>query len=206
MPLVFQQDINENAKIGVWCITEPESFFLEQVNASQNINNPMKRWQHLAGRLLLKTINPSFPLDAICIEENGRPFLKGNPLHFSISHTAEYVAAIICSSHPVGVDIEKIDSKIQRVKHKFIDFEEMAILNELPLNDDEQNTLAWCVKEAVFKWHQRGGVDFIKHIRICETQKNLDGIKVYCDFLKGERVSIVVRALRYEDCMLAWVE
>lgn len=206
MPLVFQQDINENAKIGVWCITEPETFFLEQVELSKEINNPLKRWQHLAGRVLLKSIQPSFPLEAICIAQNGRPFIEGESISFSISHTAEFVAAIISSSGRVGVDMEKIDSKIHNVKHKFLEAEELDILHRLALNDDERITLAWCVKEAIFKWYQKGGVDFIRHIRIRHTQMNLSAIQVDCDFLKEGTLRKIVRAFRYEDCMLAWVE
>ena len=30
----------------------------------------------------------------------------------------------------------------------------------------EKATLIWCCKEAVFKWHQTGGVDLIKDIII----------------------------------------
>ena len=32
MPLVYQQNINETTKLGVWHITESEAFFLQQVN------------------------------------------------------------------------------------------------------------------------------------------------------------------------------
>jgi len=48
MPLVYQQDINEDAKIGVWHITESEDFFLESVFPQKEINHPHKRLQHLA--------------------------------------------------------------------------------------------------------------------------------------------------------------
>lgn len=207
MPLVFQQNINLTAKIGVWHITEPLSFFLERVAVSRPISHSLKKLQHLAGRYLLKSIDDSFPLEAICIADNGKPYLNGHPIHFSISHSGEYVAAVIDSSKPVGVDVEKISSKIQAVKHKFIDSDELSLLNQTSLHVDEQITLAWCVKEAVFKWFQKGGVDFISHIRIKAVKVNKkDDISVVCDFLKGGQVTIEVKAIRFENYILAMTE
>ena len=45
---------------------------------------------------------------------------------------------------------------------KFISEKNLRNLNK------EKATLIWCCKEAVFKWHQKGGVDFIKDIIIPE--------------------------------------
>ena len=53
MPLVYQQNINEHTKIGVWHILEAEDFFLEKVKEQYKITHPQKRIQHLAGRYLL---------------------------------------------------------------------------------------------------------------------------------------------------------
>jgi len=34
------------------------------------------------------------------------------------------------------------------------------------LNDPKLITVAWCTKEAVYKWNGKRGVDFIKHLPI----------------------------------------
>ena len=56
MPLFYQQNINEDAKIGVWHIAETESFFSQKFIPIVSIKNEQKRIQHLAGRFLLKFI------------------------------------------------------------------------------------------------------------------------------------------------------
>jgi Holliday junction resolvase-like predicted endonuclease len=76
MPLVYQQNINETAKIGVWHITESEDFFLETVFPQKEINHPHKKLQHLAGRYLLKKIGKDFPLDLIKVNSAGKPYLE----------------------------------------------------------------------------------------------------------------------------------
>jgi hypothetical protein len=58
MPLVYQQNINESTKLGVWHITEPEDFYLKQVPLQREISHPNKRLQHLAARYLLKELYP----------------------------------------------------------------------------------------------------------------------------------------------------
>ena len=86
MPLVYQQNINEVTKLAVWHITESEDFFLPVVTVSNNISHPHKRLQHLAGRYLLVELFEDFPLELIRIADTRKPFLPGDPFHFSISH------------------------------------------------------------------------------------------------------------------------
>src|SRR5436190_1663294 len=120
MPLVYQQNINATTKIGVWHISESEDFFLEQVPVQREITHPHKRLQHLAGRLLLKELFPDFPHELIRIAETRKPFLENEAYHFSISHCGNYAAVIVSSDHRVGVDIEQVSEKIEKVKHKFL--------------------------------------------------------------------------------------
>jgi hypothetical protein len=61
MPLFYQHNINDIAKLAVWHISEPEDFFLEKVQLQKTINHPHKRLQHLAGRYLLQLLHPDFP-------------------------------------------------------------------------------------------------------------------------------------------------
>ena len=52
MPLLFQQDLNEYAKIGIWELKEAEIFFSD-IPTKIYIPHPNRRLQHLAGRYLL---------------------------------------------------------------------------------------------------------------------------------------------------------
>jgi len=129
MPIIYQHNINERTKLAVWHITEPESFFLQRVPLKKEVSHPHKRLQHLAGRYLLPDLFPGFPLDAIRVADTRRPFLDNEQYHFSISHCGNFAAAIVSTAQRVGVDIEEITPRIEKVQHKFVSAEEWAFLS-----------------------------------------------------------------------------
>ncbi|MFZ4056936.1 MAG: 4'-phosphopantetheinyl transferase family protein, partial [Ferruginibacter sp.] len=120
MPLVYQHNINECVKLGVWHIHEPEAFFLNMVPLQQSIAHPKKRLQHLAGRYLLQSLYPNFPYSLIQIADTRKPFLPNAEFHFSISHCALYAAAIVSTEYRVGVDIETISNRPEKIQFKFL--------------------------------------------------------------------------------------
>ena len=130
MPLFYQHNINEDTKLGIWHIEEPETFFLEKVPLKKDVSHPFKRLQHLAGRYLLSYLFPDFPLAEIRIADTRQPFLESEKYHFSISHCGQFAAAIVSSRNRVGVDIERITPRIQAVAQKFLHEEEVHFFNE----------------------------------------------------------------------------
>ena len=68
------------------------------------------------------------------------------------------------------MDIEYISEKPLKLSSKFNTRNSQQDLTK------EKATLIWCCKEAVFKWHQKGGVDFIKDIIIPEFSVKEKGI------------------------------
>ena len=130
MPLVYQQNINEHTKIGVWHIAEEEDFFLSSVPLHRNVTHPKKRLQHLAGRLILSELFNDFPLSLIEIADTNKPYLADELYHFSISHCGDYATAIVSKTNRVGVDIEIPTEKILRIRHKFLSENEHFLLSE----------------------------------------------------------------------------
>lgn len=167
MPLFYQQDINPTTKLAVWKIEEAESFFLRSVPLGREITHPHKRLQHLAGRFLLPYLFPDFPHHEIEVADTRKPFLPGEQYHFSISHCSAYAAAIVSSTDRVGVDIETISPRVEKIKHKFLHPDELVFVHGYP-NDQQIPllTLLWSCKEAMFKWWGRGDVDFSEVLRI----------------------------------------
>ncbi|HTI92957.1 MAG TPA: 4'-phosphopantetheinyl transferase superfamily protein [Puia sp.] len=219
MPLFYQHNINQDTKLGIWFIEEPESFFLEKVPLKKDVSHPFKRRQHLAGRYLLSYLFPEFPIDEIRIADTRQPFLASQKYHFSISHCGNYAAAIVSTNSRVGVDIEQISPRIERVAHKFLDDEEMHFFNEdyaLFLEQwglrgrvfQEFLTLIWSAKEAIFKWYGRGELDFKKHMKL-EGSINLDGdwIKLPFVFSKSWAIHLGIEGRIFEEqsLALAWV-
>lgn len=179
MPVLFEDNINATTRLGIWHIEEDEIFFKTLVPQHRNVTHPHKRLQHLAGRFLLKYLFADFPAGQIVIADTRKPFLPGETYHFSISHCGDYAAAIVSKEYRVGIDIEIPGDKVGRIKHKFVSEEEDAAIAP---KTQEELTLIWNAKEAVYKWHGDGEVNFKKHIQI-KQYKN-DKSLFECFFVK----------------------
>ena len=205
MPLIYQHQINDSTKVGVWHIIEHESFFAEKVQLHQNINHPHKRLQHLAGRYLLTQLFLEFPLIDIKISTTKKPYLKDNTFHFSISHCGNYAAAIISTKNCVGVDVETPQQKITLIQHKFLSKQELLILKNYEANEVQKIIMAWSTKEAIFKWYGLGEVDFKKHIIIKNLQKEQEYCIIHCLFTKHTLTDLQVYNCTIANTNLAWV-
>ncbi|HVM89717.1 MAG TPA: 4'-phosphopantetheinyl transferase superfamily protein [Puia sp.] len=218
MPLFYQHNINESTKLAIWHIQEDEGFFLTRVPLRRDITHPHKRLQHLAGRYLLPALFEDFPLEEIMIADTRKPFLPNEKYHFSISHCGQFAAAIASSKNRVGVDIEMITPRILRIAHKFLNnleknfFNEdyKAFLDQWNLKDKvytEYLTLMWSAKEAIYKWHGDGGVDFSENIQLLKfTDINHDEeISLPFVFAKEKIISLSVNAKFFDEMVLAWV-
>lgn len=208
MPIFFQQDIDENTKLGIWKIEEREDFFLQHVPLQREITHPHKRLQHLAGRFLLQHLFPHFPVSLIKIADTRKPFLEDEAYHFSISHCEDYAAAIVSTTERVGVDVEIPTARIERIKNKFLNEGELKILGnenskfEIP---NPKLTLMWCCKEAVYKWWSYGGVDFSEKIRLQPFELQPRG-NLPVRFLLGDKTDLILNYTIFDKLCLAWLK
>ena len=204
MPLVYQQNINASTKMAVWHIAEEESFFLAQVPLQREISHWHKRLQHLAGRLLLKEMYPGFPVALIQIADTKKPFLENEPYHFSISHCGDYAAVIVSKVYRVGVDVELVNEKIERLQPKFMSKAEMQLLQQqCSFNSNQCLTLCWSVKESVYKWWGKGSVDFKRGMVITGIAGNETEGTIHCMFKNNTELQ--VHYLFFNNNFLTWV-
>ena len=158
MPITYKIEKKE-VSILVWEITETLEELLDlygNINTT-NYTSEKRKKEHLISRLMLNKLCEN---GTIIYNEFGAPELD-NGKHLSISHSNELVTVII-SDKKSGIDIEKISEKALRIASKFVSKKNLTKLNK------EKATLIWCLKEAIYKWYQKGGVDFIKDIIIPE--------------------------------------
>ncbi len=177
MPLFKEWTIGDTALAAIWKIEEPEAFFAERTGLQPDIKNEKRRIEHLAGRFLLTHLQHDFPLLNISPDQHDKPRIAENRFFFSISHSWPYVAAVIDTTHEAGIDIQTWHPHIERIQHKFLSPAEQLLFR----NDRQLITLAWCAKEAAYKWNGRRGVDFIEHLPISffdETPENKE-INIY---------------------------
>lgn len=116
--------------------------------------------------LLRYAVNKKFsiPIEKILVErdENGKPFLTGNFLEISLSHSKNWVA---CSfgKIPNGVDIESESSDALEIAKNFFTAEEYNVLRSLSEKELSQEFLKmWTIKESRFKCV--GDINFNKNL------------------------------------------
>jgi phosphopantetheinyl transferase len=207
VPIFFQQQINEDTRLGVWKIEETEEFFKGNVPQHRDVTHPHKRLQHLAGRFLLQFLFPDFPYDLIQIADTRKPFLPAEQYHFSISHCGDYAAAIVSRNKRVGIDIEIPVEKIAGIMYKFLTAKEHELFKLIPgdgsiVNTYQLPTLLWSAKESVFKWYGDGGVDFRKQIQLKKQHESTETID--CFFSKN-KTDLIIHYRQFDHLMLAWV-
>ena len=152
---VIRKIEENNWTIAIWntCESLDELVQLSEKHDLSRIKSEKRKKEFLASRLLLEKIHPNASL---VYNKYGAPTLSdGN--FVSISHSKNLVA-IIVSDKKVGLDIEQISEKTLNLSSKFVEKDKYQKLTS------EKATLIWCCKEAIFKWHQKGGVDFKKDI------------------------------------------
>jgi phosphopantetheinyl transferase len=177
MPEVFREIADSNSVYAIWEITES----LEELEGmiclrhaeltlyqAFQVENRKKQW--LAYRILIRALlmPEDFPVD---YDETGKPFLAGSKYHISVTHSGELAAVIVSSKGLVGIDIEAIRARIERVGEKFLSQEELSEIG--PANLHTLLTLAWCAKDALYKLYGHRGLDFRENIRI-EIPKAID--------------------------------
>lgn len=206
MPLLYQQNINENTRLGLWHIEEPESFFLKKVELTAAISHPHKRLQHLAGRFLLTELFTDFPLTLVKIAETRKPFLESESFHFSISHSRDYAAALVSKTSRVGVDVEMISEKSSRLKYKFLNEVEDDLLLNCGWDHKMGATVGWSIKEALFKWYGSGGVNFKEDLLIEKIQSDKHGAYHGKAWVRKDPVTALnFEGRRMGDHCLSWV-
>ena len=156
MPLLKKIKEN-NCQIAIWDMSESIDELEKEyrILGVEKFRTEERKKEIICTRLLL---NKLLPYTSISYNKFGAPEIEDNNF-ISISHSKNIVA-IILSKKKIGLDIEKISAKPMALSSKFISKDYHTPLTK------EKATLIWCCKEAVFKWHQMGGVNFIKDIRI----------------------------------------
>ncbi|WP_158796611.1 4'-phosphopantetheinyl transferase superfamily protein [Pedobacter sp. L105] len=211
MPVIYNKDIDDQTVLAVWKIEEGEEELLSGLQLKQHeldflasLNNEKRLLHWLSTRLLLrKTLNTSDYIDCR-MDEHGKPYLANSTYSISLSHSYDYAAVMIGKTRSVGVDIEQVKTKIHRIQQKFLSPPELAQSN---VKDNIQGLyVCWCVKEAVYKWYGKKGLEFRKHIHIQPFELRDTGeLTVIVDLPEGRRMLSVCYFNTIPGYMLGYV-
>ena len=170
MPELLRKIINDHTLYAVWKISESVGQLQSAINLREReehlyrsfvAESRQKQW--LAYRILIRDLlkPEDFPVE---YDATGKPYLAGSEFHISVTHTDDLAAVIISQYARVGIDIEKIKPRIEKVRDKFLNQEEESLIgNDREL---EQLTLAWCAKEALYKLFGVKNLDFRENMLV----------------------------------------
>ena len=157
----------------------------EELEKYQLLSNPKRKREFEYVRFLRTLQIGKKPIlyDAI-----GKPNVKDKKIFVSISHSKKFVAFANDTS-PIGIDIEELSPRILKVWSRYLHPEEFAIFDTTSIFD---LTVAWTLKEALFKLNTKTGIDFKNDLRI----KSKEGNTFLCE-MKAEDG---FRTVKMETC------
>ncbi len=160
------------------------------------IKSAEHRKQKIASRLVSATLfdQQNLDYDSIQKDEMGKPRVLNSPFYFSVSHTKDYAACII-GKKLVGIDIELVTLKIQNIKHKFCNGDELFYART-----DERLIEIWGAKEAMYKAYGKKKVLFAENMNVKDNRGILkkNGMKYHFDIHSKIYIGKVMMVLAHE--------
>lgn len=210
MSLLEVKKPNPNIVLGLWKIeesfaelrniVESMGYDLEEL---KKIKHSSKKKQWLSSRVLLSEISNG--KSEIAKDDFGKPHLTDEKRGVSISHSHEMVGLILNKEGETGIDIQKFNPKIERIKFKF------ASDRELQLGKEENNSLTalhviWGAKESIYKYYGRKELLFKENILI--ESMDLKGVsgkvkaRIQCP---GMKRNFELEYEKIEDYLLVYI-
>lgn len=210
MALVYQRQLDKKTAFAVWRIEESadDLYSRLQLNAEEkayieSINNGKRNLHWLSTRVLLRYMLNTHRYIDCRVDEHGKPYLANFPHQISLSHSFDYAAVMISEDKPVGIDIELIKGKIERIAGKFLCKNEIAFID--PSHRIDHLYICWCAKEAIYKLQGKRNVSFKDHIKLHPFLYSPSGS--FPATLKVEQIceSFQVNYETFEDYMIGYV-
>lgn len=161
-----------------------------QENIEHEHLHPKKKLEFLASRQLISEMceRMNIPYQGIHKDDFGKPHLINSKFHLSISHSYPMVACAIHPGAPCGIDIESARPQLLKIKHKFLNKEELTYCGE----DLNNLCLHWSAKEALYKLYGRKRLIFSEQLAVRSIIDN----EIKAQIILGEQVENYI--LNYE--------
>lgn len=178
MPLQYIQSLQPSGVFAVWHNDEPNSYFEQRLQLNEEEEDLLKdfserkRLEWLSSRYLLHIMTGSSSRTLCTKDEYGKPIISSSDYHISLSHSVERTA-VIASKRSVGIDIQKIVSKIGRISKKFCNEYELQFVPAEESSSLLYYHIIWGAKECIYKSYGKRKVDFRGHMTISDINSNL---------------------------------
>ena len=146
----------EDGGVAIWHITESADELYALLSTHRydaqlaDKTNEARRAEWLAVRLLVKELFG--PEAEVAYHPSGRPYLKDSAIHISISHTRGYAAVAYSTDRLIGLDIERIADRIERIADRFTSPAEAGYINSYEQQERLlYHLINWSAKETLYK-------------------------------------------------------
>lgn len=211
MAIAYRQRIDDDTEFALWRIEEEATDLYSQLQLNQqekdfveSLSNGKRHLHWLGTRVLLRKMLHTDEYIDCKVDEHGKPYLVNLPYHISLSHSFDYAAVMISKTHKVGIDIEQIKQKVERIANKFMRKEELKFIGGP--QKIEQLYVCWCAKEAVYKCNGQKEVSFADNIFLEPFQFEHHGVVNAQLIKKDTTIDYTVGYLQYEDYMIGYVK
>lgn len=211
MAIAFRMQVDGDTEFALWKIEESAEELYNQLQLNgrekayvESLGNGKRNLHWLGTRVLLRTMLHTDEYIDCQVDGHGKPYLVNMPYHISLSHSFDYAAVMISKSKAVGIDIELISQKVERIAHKFLDQRELSLIE--PEHKIEQLYVCWCAKEAVYKCNGRKVISFLDHIRLDISDWKIPG-SIRANIEKGDiKLHFDVNYMPFGDYMIGYVK
>ena len=142
--------------IAIWHITETSDELYALLDTEKydsqllGMKNEVRRAEWLAVRLLVKELFG--PEAEVAYHPTGRPYLKNSTTHISISHTKGFAAVAYHHEALVGMDIEYLSSRVERIALRFTTRDEASYIDRHDESVRQMyHLINWSAKETLYK-------------------------------------------------------
>ena len=90
---------------------------------------------------------------------NGKPFFASRSYSISISHSKNWIGLAWSSLENLGLDIETIHERIEKVSERYLHQDESSFVHTL-----KDKTIVWCIKECLIKLLDDKTIDYKKEL------------------------------------------
>ena len=211
MAIAYRHQIDDDTEFALWRIEEEADELYKQLQLNDTEKaftkklSKGKRYLHwLSTRVLLRQMLHTEEYIDCKVDNHGKPYLVSLPYHISLSHSFNYAAVMMSKTSPVGIDIEQVKEKVERIANRFMSNEELAFIESK--NKIDQLYVCWCAKEAIYKCNGQKEVSFLDNIMLQPFTFEGHGT-VEAKLKKGviDR-QYEVSYLKYEDYMIGYVK
>ncbi len=211
MAIAFSLQVDNDTEFALWKIEEEADDLYNQLQLNdrekayvESLRHNKRHLHWLSTRVLLRTMLHTDEYIDCEVDEHGKPYLVNMPYHISLSHSFEYAAVMLSKSKAVGIDIELISPKVERIAQKFLSKRELGFIDDD--NTVEHLYACWCAKEAVYKCNGVKEISFKDHI-LLEPFISHDAGTIKTRIVKGDfDKNFDVHYMHFNDYMLGYAK